>query len=145
MTIGSIKILIMLLNRFLDGDLTQYSLKQYFRKYLEEKKLVDIGDTIIIDDEMELWPKMIEALYEFLLSNSKYVTVVFGDKVRVKGEVDNYFKLIDFGKDQGQLSNKVDVEFKNQNNKSQIQIIAELTTKMMFKQFLVLDSQIEYK
>jgi len=68
---------------------------------LEEKKLVDIGDTIIIDDEMELWPKMIEALYEFLLSNSKYATVVFGDKVRVKGEVDNYFKLIDFGKDQG--------------------------------------------
>jgi len=48
---------------------------------LEEKKLVDIGGNIMIYDEIELWSKMIEALYEFLLSNSKYTTVVFGNKV----------------------------------------------------------------
>jgi len=48
---------------------------------LEEKKLVTVGDKIVIGDEIELWPKMMEALYEFLLSNTKYATVIFGNKV----------------------------------------------------------------
>jgi len=65
---------------------------------LKEKKAYNTGDVVEIKDKIELHPKMIESLYEFLLENNKYKKIRFGNEVVFKGEINDYFKVIEFTK-----------------------------------------------
>ena len=98
MVIGSIGIILMVIEIILNGDIVFYGMGKQFGKYLEARKLKDTGDTIRVNDEIELWPRMIESLYMFLLSNEQYKNVQFGNDVIIKGNVNDYFRLIEFGK-----------------------------------------------
>jgi hypothetical protein len=57
-----------------------------------------MGTTLRIDDEIELWPEMMERLYSFLLENDEYQRIIFGEEVVLKGKTKDYFKVIDYVK-----------------------------------------------
>lgn len=118
-------------------------MKIQFDQYLKEKKAYNTGDVVEIKDKIELHPKMIESLYEFLLENNKYKKIRFGNEVVFKGEINDYFKVIEFTKQQDSLSESIRVEFDN-DKKSKEQIMAELTLKKIFEQLIVIDSNIKW-
>jgi len=41
---------------------------------------------------------MIESIYQFLLENDKYEKIEFGDQIVFKGNIDDYFRCIEFAK-----------------------------------------------
>jgi len=43
-----------------------------FDRYLKRNKLKNRDDVFEINDEIEVWPKMVESIYRFILKNNKY-------------------------------------------------------------------------
>jgi len=62
-----------------------------------------MGEVFRIDGRIEIYPKMIKSLYQFLLQNDNYKEVEFGSDVVFKGDVndysEDYLKLIKFIKE----------------------------------------------
>ena len=63
-----------------------------FEKYLRQEKRNNMEDRFLIDGRIELYPKMIESLYQFLLQNDNYKEVEFGSDVMFKGNIEDYSK-----------------------------------------------------
>ena len=103
MVLGLVSIIDTALDKIVDGDLVVYNMKLHFDRYLKENKLNNVGKSYLINDEIEIWPKMIESLYEFLLRNNRYKEVVFGEKVVFKGDIKDYFKCIEFAEKENSL------------------------------------------
>ena len=81
-------------------------MKETFEKYLRDKAASSMGDiwtgvqrskidsdsihnyVLRIDDKIEFHPKMIEALYDFLLKNARYNKIIFANNVTFKGDIE---------------------------------------------------------
>jgi len=74
-------------------------MNEQFMKYLIENKQNNATDVFKIDDKIDFYPKMIESLYKFLLQNTKCKEVQFTSNVIFKGDIDDCFKVIEFGKE----------------------------------------------
>jgi len=72
MTVGLISIGGMVAKKIVEGDLVVMDIKEHFDKYLVDIKKLNIGNVLVIDGEIEIWPKMIESLYQFMLENDSY-------------------------------------------------------------------------
>lgn len=95
MVLGLIAILSTIARKTMNGDLVIYSIKHEFEKYLEEAKFNSCDRTVVrIYDEIEFYPRMIESLYQFLLENREYGELVFGNRVKFKGSVEQYYEMI---------------------------------------------------
>ena len=67
MSIGIIGIVLALLKKLIKGNLVVAEMVKSFSTYLNEQKDRQGGNTLLIDDEIEFYPQMIEPLYKFIL------------------------------------------------------------------------------
>jgi len=91
-----VMILKMALNKVFYGDLVIADMKKQFEKYLLQLKDKQSTSFLMVNDDIEFWPKMIKPLYLFMLENEKYEEIVFGEKVKFKGSYDDYLTAFHF-------------------------------------------------
>ena len=125
MTVGLISIGGMVAKKIVEGDLVVMDIKEHFDKYLVDIKKLNIGNVLVIDGEIEIWPKMIESLYQFMLENDSYEQIVFGKRLAFKGYFDQYLKQIEVASQQDTINRVIQVEFESQ-YKSEQQVMAQL-------------------
>lgn len=109
--------------------------------------------TIRIDNKIEFKPKMMEALYQFMIENQRYNRIVFGSHVQFKGSANQYFKVAyDLGS-QTLLDRTISILFEGQQNEGQQNegqqnegyVLAELAMKKIFGDSMFINVKQERK
>lgn len=70
---GVVTIGLILADKVVNGDLVLKYMKKQLDVYLKrDVKSENIGNQLVIDGHIEIWPSMIERLHLFIVSNPKY-------------------------------------------------------------------------